>query len=136
MAGQLQQAVMEQTLFHVAKQLESQLDQELHKLDNIQGDDIEQLRQRRIFEMKKQQERTQEWLEKGHGEYRELGDEKEFFKEMKGEERMVCHFYRNNWPCKVGRGAGAGMPCNAAAHAGLALYITACSAHSQCDPQA
>jgi hypothetical protein len=21
---------------------------------------------------------------------------------MKGEERMICHFYRDNWPCKVG----------------------------------
>jgi hypothetical protein len=20
---------------------------------------------------------------------------------MKGEERMVCHFFRDNWPCKV-----------------------------------
>ncbi len=27
--------------------------------------------------------------------------EKEFFAEMKGEERMVCHFYRDSWPCKV-----------------------------------
>jgi hypothetical protein len=28
----------------------------------------------------------------------------EFFSEMKGEERMVCHFYRgNNMACKVRR---------------------------------
>lgn len=27
----------------------------------------------------------------------------EFFAEMKGEERMVCHFFRNNWPCKARR---------------------------------
>lgn len=27
--------------------------------------------------------------------------EKEFFSEMKGEARMICHFYRENWPCKV-----------------------------------
>jgi len=26
---------------------------------------------------------------------------KEFFSEMKGEEMMVVHFYRNSWPCKV-----------------------------------
>ncbi len=43
---------------------------------------------------------AQEWIRRGHGEYREV-DEKDFFKEMKGEERMVCHFFRNNWPCKV-----------------------------------
>ena len=45
----------------------------------------------------------QEWVRRGHGEYREIQGEKEFFAEMKGEERMVCHFYRENWPCKVGR---------------------------------
>ena len=28
-------------------------------------------------------------------------EEKEFFNEMKKEEGMVCHFYRNNWPCQV-----------------------------------
>ncbi|KAK9820972.1 hypothetical protein WJX81_003934 [Elliptochloris bilobata] len=27
--------------------------------------------------------------------------EKEFFAEVKGEERVVCHFFRENWPCKV-----------------------------------
>ena len=43
----------------------------------------------------------QEWLKRGHGSYREIFGEKEFFAEMKGEERMVCHFFRNNWPCKV-----------------------------------
>ena len=37
----------------------------------------------------------------GHGEYREILSEKDFFAEMKGTERMVCHFYRENWPCKV-----------------------------------
>ena len=35
------------------------------------------------------------------GELRDLADEKEFFSQMKGEKMMVCHFYRNNWPCKV-----------------------------------
>ena len=47
-----------------------------------------------------QQQKRQEWLRRGHGEYRDV-DEKEFFAEMKKTERMVCHFYRNNWPCKV-----------------------------------
>ena len=51
--------------------------------------------------MRRAQSRREEWASKGHGEYREIPDEKAFFKEMKGEERMVCHFYRENWPCKV-----------------------------------
>ncbi|KAK9827321.1 hypothetical protein WJX81_004776, partial [Elliptochloris bilobata] len=44
---------------------------------------------------------SEEWLVRGHGEYREIAGEKEFFAEVKGEERVVCHFFRENWPCKV-----------------------------------
>lgn len=56
---------------------------------------------RRLQQMRKQQEKRQQWLERGHGEYQHLLDEKQFFAAMKGEERMVCHFFRDNWPCKV-----------------------------------
>jgi HD superfamily phosphohydrolase len=103
---QIVQQAMEQNLLRVAKQLEDQLDSELHKLDNLQDDDVERIRQRRIMELKQQQEKTKEWIANGHGEYKEIHEEKEFFKEMKGEERMICHFYRDNWPCKVGRVVG------------------------------
>lgn len=37
----------------------------------------------------------------GHGEYSEIPTEKEFFSVVKASERVVCHFYRDNWPCKV-----------------------------------
>lgn len=114
MAGQLVQQAVEQTVLRVAKQLEDKLDDELHKLENIQDDDIERLRQRRIQDLKRQQEKTKEWVAKGHGEYRDLQDEKEFFKEMKGEERMVCHFYRESWPCKVRITSCAAGCCSAA----------------------
>lgn len=101
MAGLVQQAV-EQSVLRVAKQLEDQIDSQLHKLENLQDDDLERIRQRRVQELRQQQEKTKEWVAKGHGEYKEIFDEKDFFKEMKGEERMICHFYRDNWPCKVG----------------------------------
>lgn len=104
MAGQLQQAVLEQTLLSLGKQLEDQLDAQLHKLDNLQDDDLERLRQKRIDEMRRQQDKTREWVARGHGEYRDLQDEKDFFKEIKGEERAVVHFYRNSLPCQVGSG--------------------------------
>ena len=42
--------------------------------------------------------KKQEWLARGHGELREVS-EQEFFKEMKGVERMVCFFYRESIPC-------------------------------------
>ncbi|KAL0412603.1 UNVERIFIED_CONTAM: Thioredoxin domain-containing protein 9 [Sesamum radiatum] len=34
-------------------------------------------------------------------EYSEIPYEKEFFSVVKASERVVCHFYRENWPCKV-----------------------------------
>jgi hypothetical protein len=105
------QRVIEQQVLNVAKQLEDQLDSQIQKLENLDDDDLERLRQRRINELKKQQERTRDWLAHGHGEYREVSNEKDFFKEIKGEERVVCHFFRESWPCKVrarvgGRSAG------------------------------
>jgi hypothetical protein len=95
------QRVIEQQVLNVAKQLEDQIDSRIQKLENLDDEDIDRLRQKRIVELKKQQERTREWLANGHGEYREVMCEKDFFKEIKGEERVVCHFYRENWPCKV-----------------------------------
>lgn len=95
------EAVVEQQVLGVAKALEDQLDDQLHKLENMGEDDLERLRERRVAELKRYQEKTREWLAKGHGEYNELNGEKEFFQDMKGEERFICHFYRDNWPCKV-----------------------------------
>lgn len=46
------------------------------------------------------QTKKQEWLAKGHGEVREI-TEKEFFNEMKGVDRMICHFYRSSVPCQI-----------------------------------
>ncbi len=62
---------------------------------------METLRQHRILQMKQHALKKQEWLKRGHGEYRDIQSEKEFFSECKTEERLICHFHRNNWPCKV-----------------------------------
>ncbi|KAM5549515.1 hypothetical protein ABKV19_000770 [Rosa sericea] len=35
------------------------------------------------------------------GEYTEIPSEKDFFSAVKASDRVVCHFYRENWPCKV-----------------------------------
>lgn len=83
--------------------MEDQIDNRLQALENLDADDIEKLRQRRLHQMKLAAAQKQEWSKRGHGEYREIFGEKEFFSEMKGEERMVCHFFRENWPCKVSR---------------------------------
>ena len=100
MEAVVQQAI-EQNVLAAAKHVEDQLDDQLHALENLDSEDVEQLRQKRLLQLKLQARKKQAWLERGHGEYKEILGEKAFFEEMKGEERMICHFYRENWPCKV-----------------------------------
>ena len=45
--------------------------------------------------------RNSDWRARGHGEYREIPEEKQFFQEIKKTDRVVCHFYRDNWACKA-----------------------------------
>lgn len=52
---------MDQMLVSAAMQLEKQLDSEIERLDNLGTDDIEQIRERRIKEMKQRQEKTIQW---------------------------------------------------------------------------
>ena len=59
--------------------MEDQVDAEMKKLENMDEDDLEALKKRRIEMMKKQQEKKQEWLAQGHGEYSEIPEEKVFF---------------------------------------------------------
>lgn len=54
----------------------------------------------RLFWQCRNQMKRQEWLNRGHGELTEVS-EQEFFKVMKGEERMVCLFYRESPPCEA-----------------------------------
>ena len=89
------------SLAQAVKNVEDRLDNTLQALDNLDPDDIENMRQRRLEQMKRAAAQKQEWSRRGHGEYNEISGERGFFKEMKGEERMVCHFFRENWPCKV-----------------------------------
>jgi hypothetical protein len=93
--------VVEESLVTVAKAVEEQLDDEIAKLDMLDDDDLERLRERRLLQMKKQASQRQQWLAQGHGEYQEIFSEKEFFAVAKTSDHVICHFYRENWPCKV-----------------------------------
>ena len=96
----VQQAV-EQNVIAAVQRVEADLDNQLHELENLDEDGLERVRERRMQQLKKQAAKRKQWIARGHGEYDEIPSEKEFFTAMKGEERMVCHFYRDNWPCKV-----------------------------------
>ena len=85
----------------MAKVVEEKLDDEIAALERLDDDDLEQLRERRLHQMKKMAEKRSRWISLGHGEYSEIFSEKDFFTIVKASDRVVCHFYRENWPCKV-----------------------------------
>jgi hypothetical protein len=95
------QQVVEDSILKAAKQAEDELDNQIRALENLDDDDLERLRQKRIDQLKRQAQLKEQWRARGHGSLNEIDSEKDFFAAMKGEDRMVCHFYRENWPCKV-----------------------------------
>ncbi|XP_020264754.1 thioredoxin domain-containing protein 9 homolog [Asparagus officinalis] len=100
MGESLVKQIIENQVLTVAKAVEDKLDEEISALDRLDLDDIEVLRERRIQQMKKMAEKRSKWLALGHGEYTEIS-EKDFFAAVKASDRVVCHFFRENWPCKV-----------------------------------
>ena len=93
---------MEQQIIQAAKVVEECIDSEIQRLDNLDDDDMEAIRRRRLQQLKKQAGKRDEWILQGHGKYDELADEKEFFEEVKKHERVVCHFYRDStMRCKI-----------------------------------
>lgn len=92
--------ILEKQVLSVAKAVEDKLDEQIAALERLDPDDIEALRERRMLQMRRAAERRAKWRALGHGEYAEV-PEKEFFSAAKASERLVCHFYRDNWPCKV-----------------------------------
>jgi thioredoxin-like negative regulator of GroEL len=96
------QNVIQQQVLKAAQIIEERLDEEIKQLDELKSDDIETLRERRLMQLKNQAKKRQEYLAKGHGEYDELGDEKQFFEIVKKSPNVVVHFYRESTPrCKI-----------------------------------
>uniref|UniRef100_A0A7S1CD91 Thioredoxin domain-containing protein n=1 Tax=Bicosoecida sp. CB-2014 TaxID=1486930 RepID=A0A7S1CD91_9STRA len=73
---------------------EEKLDDELHRMEHMDEDDIEAIRARRLEQLQKKRKLELEWASKGHGKYREIPDQKAFFEEVKASKRVVVHFYR------------------------------------------
>jgi len=96
------QQILAQVLEQSAKLVEEQVDAQLRELEQLDDEELERLKERRLEALKKAQKQKQEWLSKGHGEYREIPSEKDFFGEAKESKNMVCHFYRDStFRCKI-----------------------------------
>ena len=96
------ESLIQQQVLEAANIFEEQLDTELNRLEHLKEDDIDKLREKRLQQLKKQQEMKQEWRHKGHGEYTEIADEKDFFTVCKESNKVICHFFREStWRCKI-----------------------------------
>jgi thioredoxin-like negative regulator of GroEL len=67
----------------------------------LEDDDLEALEAQRIAEMKAEAMRLLENERKGHGQY-QLVAEPDFLKEVTTSEKVVCHFFHNDFQrCKI-----------------------------------
>lgn len=85
--------VLEEVVLGAAKKIETALDGELERLDQLDEDDLESIRRRRLAEMKRTAEQHTRWRRQGHGQLRVI-KEKEFFGRGKESERFVCILHR------------------------------------------
>ncbi|CAF0819071.1 unnamed protein product [Brachionus calyciflorus] len=93
---------MDQQILQAVKIVENQLDAEIQRLENIDEDDLEVIRKKRLEAIKNAQKQKIEWQQNGHGTYSELADEREFFEACKKSQHVVCHFYRDStFRCKI-----------------------------------
>lgn len=91
-------SAVEEQLLQVTKAIEKQVDSVIEQIDNLDTNDLEQLRKNRIKELQKQEEQKGIWLSNDHGKYEELPEEKMFFDIIKKSENVVIHFFRNTSP--------------------------------------
>lgn len=85
--------VIEAAVVNTIEKVEQDLDDQIKRLDNMQDDDLEAIRHRRLAQMKKQAEDQAMWRRNGHGTVHYI-TEKDFFIRAKSAKRMVAIFYR------------------------------------------
>ncbi|KAL1464918.1 hypothetical protein WDU94_004523 [Cyamophila willieti] len=96
------EAAIQDTVLNVAKTVEKQIDEEIYKLENLDLDSIEKLREDHLKKLKAKAKQHQEWKALGHGEYDEIPEEKKFFDLCKKSPNMVVHFYKDgSINCKI-----------------------------------
>lgn len=86
--------LVEQQMLAVAETIERALDDELERMDNMDENDMQNIRRKRIQQLKEMQKRKELWVSKGHGIYHEISQPTEFFDFAKKSERCIVHFGR------------------------------------------
>jgi len=95
---------VDHAILRAALDQEAALDAEIEQVDSLLNnkDDLEELRRKRLEEMKNEHKRKSQMTQVGHGTYEEVMGEKEFFAEAKKSEKVVVHFFRPSaWRCEI-----------------------------------
>lgn len=93
--------VLTNAVVAAAQDREAELDAEIERLDRLKEDDLEELRRKRLEQMKAAHADRKAKMASGHGEY-EMIEEKEFFDVGKKSDKIVVHFWREStWRCEV-----------------------------------
>eukprot|EP00439_Symbiodinium_sp_Y106_P086621 s162_g34.t1 len=93
--------LLNDVLIRAAEDQEAEIDAEIARLDALKEDDLEELRRKRLEQMKSAHSDKMKKLAVGHGEYTMI-EEKDFFDVAKKSERIVVHFWREStWRCEV-----------------------------------
>ncbi|KAJ1447020.1 thioredoxin-like protein [Pelagophyceae sp. CCMP2097] len=83
-----------QALEMIVGMQEQMLDDELKNLDNLDDEEKNAIRQKRVAAMKNRKEEEGTWSKNGHGHLTTLGETKDFFAAAKGSKRLVVNFSR------------------------------------------
>eukprot|EP01059_Diplonema_ambulator_P030691 TRINITY_DN5352_c0_g1_i1.p1 TRINITY_DN5352_c0_g1~~TRINITY_DN5352_c0_g1_i1.p1 ORF type:complete len:231 (+),score=60.91 TRINITY_DN5352_c0_g1_i1:609-1301(+) len=96
------QSHLESQVLAAAEIVEQEIDSEINKLENMDEDDLEVIRRKRMNQLRKMKEQKDMWMTKGHGVVQEVENPEQFFKFVKENERVVVHFYRDATErCKI-----------------------------------
>ncbi|KAL3933340.1 MAG: hypothetical protein SGPRY_000319 [Prymnesium sp.] len=90
----MQQQLMDMAVAQSLLTIESALDAEIDKMDNMKEDDLASIRANRISAMKREAAEKQANINNGHGTLTQITDQKEFFDAAKKSNKMIVVFTR------------------------------------------
>lgn len=94
--------VLTHTLVNALEEKEAMLDEQIKYYDTLNEDDVEEIRRKRLEEMKESSAKFKTFISQGHGKYDDLLSERDFFEAAKKSKNFVCHFYRpSTWRCQI-----------------------------------
>ncbi|CAG9478742.1 phosducin-like protein, putative [Plasmodium vivax] len=99
---------IEKHLLEALRDKENEIDLEIKRYEKLEkkiydenDEELEFIKNKRLQELKNKHNENLNLLKKGHGIYKEILSEKEFFEICKSSKNVCCHFYRTTtWRCE------------------------------------